>query len=52
MEKEGKIIQKNIPDSEIMWLGMALAPAIEKFFSDTTNMEAYEEWKKEHGHDN
>ena len=40
-----KINANEIKQSDIRWLALALAPAIEKFFENEENQMAYEEWK-------
>ena len=40
-----KINANEIKQSDIRWLALALAPAIEEFFKDEENQKAYEEWK-------
>lgn len=42
-----KINANEIKQSDIRWLALALAPAIEKFFENEENQKAYEEWRNE-----
>lgn len=42
-----KINANEIKQSDIRYLALALAPAIEEFFKDEENQKAYEEWRNE-----
>lgn len=41
------INESSIQQSDIRWLGMAIASAVEEYFSDEKNLEEYERWRRE-----